>query len=66
MKKIITQADFLGVCVAPEDCAAVPVVRHPHGIASPLGWHQSSSKASMYVGHHYIPPIGKNELRQTI
>lgn len=66
MKNRITQADFLGVCVAPEDCAAVPMVRHPHGIASPLGRHHSSSKAPMYIGHHHIPPVCENELGQTI
>lgn len=66
MKERITQTDFLGVCITPEDCAAVPMVRHPHCISSPLGRHQSSNKAPVYIGHHHIPAVGKNELGQAI
>lgn len=58
------QTDFLGVCITPEDRAAVPVVRHPHCISSPLGWHQSSNKAPVYISHHHISAVGENELWQ--
>lgn len=60
------QTDFLGVCITPEDCGAVPVVRHPYCIPSSLGRHQSLDKASVYVSHHHIPPVSKNELWQSI
>lgn len=59
------QTDLFGICITPEHCVAVPVVGHPYSITFALGRHQSSDKAAVYISHHHITTVGKNELWQS-
>lgn len=63
--KTVIWTDLLSIGVTPEDGVAVPVVCHPYRVTFTLGWHQSSDKAPVYVGHHHITPVGEDELRHS-